>query len=487
MKRYILKLGILAVFSAFILTSCTESFPEVNTDPDRAKDAPATNVLAFTLRYYGSTFFDPWADMNELSTYAGYLTKIQYIDEARYNFRPGVVENHWYYGYILLNNINEIKKKAIADGADNLLGVAKVMEVLIVQNMTDRWRDIPYSDAIKMAEGVLLPTYDTQEQIYPALLAVLAEANTLLSTPAAADQLGDGDLLYHGSVKAWQKLANSLRLRLAMRISGVAPDVAKQVVETILGNPAANPVMTANKDNAMIVWPGTSPYEEPWYADSKGRDDHGVSDVLVDALKDLEDPRLPVYALPATADGEYRGFIIGALAQPSLPTISRIGTRFRKDPAGFSPVFRYAEVEFCIAEAAKKGWATGTTTQEAYEAGVRASLEENGIDNADIEAYLTTGKGKFEDTFEQIYWQQWIALYKQGMEGWSLYRRTGVPTTHYVAPGSPYPGHNAPPFRYPYPDNEGTLNGANSKTFRDQVVDNFWGKQMWFDQRTGLQ
>ena len=158
MKRYILKLGILAVFSALILTSCTESFPEVNTDPDRAKDAPATNVLAFTIRYYGSTFFDPWADMNEPSTYAGYLAKIQYIDEARYNFRPGVVENNWYYGYILLNNINEIKKKAVADGADNLLGAAKVLEVLIVQSMTDRWRDIPYSDAIKMSEGILLPT-----------------------------------------------------------------------------------------------------------------------------------------------------------------------------------------------------------------------------------------------------------------------------------------------------------------------------------------
>lgn len=473
MKRYILKLGILAVFSALILTSCTESFPEVNTDPDRAKDAPATNVLAFTIRYYGSTFFDPWADMNEPSTYAGYLAKIQYIDEARYNFRPGVVENNWYYGYILLNNINEIKKKAVADGADNLLGAAKVLEVLIVQSMTDRWRDIPYSDAIKMSEGILLPTYDTQEEIYPALLEVLAEANTLLATPTAADQLGDGDLLYHGDVEAWQKLANSLRLRLAMRISGVAPEIAKPVVETILGNPATNPVMTSNDDNAMFIWPGASPYEEPWYADSKGRDDHGVSDVLVNALLALDDPRLPVYALPAISDGAYRGFTIGANAQPALPTISRIGTRFRKDPTGFSPIFRYAEVEFCIAEAAKKGWTTGTTAQEAYEAAVRASLEENEIDDADIDTYLSTGEGAFDDTFEQIYLQQWIALFKQGMEGWSLYRRTGVPTTHYVAPGSLFTGHNAPPFRYPYPDNEGTLNGANSKAFRDQVEDNF--------------
>jgi hypothetical protein len=488
MKKYILKLGVLIFLSVLIISSCTESFEEVNTDPDRAKDAPATNVMAFVIRYYSSTFYDAWADMNEPSTYAGYLAKIQYIDEARYNFRPGTVESNWYYGYILLNNINEIKKKAIADGADNLLGVAKVLEALIVQSMTDRWRDIPYSDAIKLDDGILLPAYDTQEEIYPALLELLAEANDLLSTTAATDQLGEGDLLYGGlddQVEKWQKLANSMRLRLAMRISGVAPAVARPVVEAVLGNPAANPIMESNDDNAMFIWPGTSPYEEPWYVDSKTRDDHGVSDVLVNTLSSLNDPRLPVYAVPATSDEQFRGFTIGAAAQPSLGTISRIGTRFRGDKAGFSPIFRYSEVMFSIAEASLKGWTTGTTAEAAYEEAVTASLEENEIAQAAIDSYLG-GSGAFAGTLQQIYLQQWIALFKQGMEGWSLYRRTGIPSSHYVAPGSFFPGHNTPPLRYPYPANEGTLNGANNKPFSDQVVDNFWGKPMWFDQRTGL-
>ncbi len=485
MKKYILKFGVLIFLAVFAFSSCTEKFEEINTDPDRAKDAPATNVLAFVLRYYSATFHDAWADMNEPSTYAGHLAKIQYIDEARYNFRPGTVENNWYYGYILLNNINEIKKKATADGADNLLGVAKVLESMIVQTMSDRWRDIPYSDAIKLSEGILLPTYDTQEEIYPALLDVLAEANNLLATPATTDQIGEGDMIFAGDVLKWQKLANSLRLRIAMRISGVAAQTAKPVVEAILGNPAANPVMESNDDNAMFVWQGTSPYEEPWYTDSKTRDDHSVADVLVNELIALSDPRLPVYAVPAADDGQYRGFTIGAVAQPSLSSVSRIGTRFRKDPAGFSPMMRYAEVMFCVAEASKLEWTTGTTAQEAYEAGVTASLEENGIAQAAIDAYLAGG-GAFADDLDQIYLQQWIALFKQGMEAWSLYRRTGIPSTNYVAPGSFFPGHNSPPFRYPYPANEGTLNGTNSKPFSDQVTDNFWGKQMWYDTRTGV-
>lgn len=485
MKKYIIKFAVLTSLFVLVFSSCTDSFEDVNTDPDRAKDAPATNVMAFVIRYYCSTFFDVWADMNEPSTYAGYLAKIQYIDESRYVFRTTTVENNWYYGYILLNNINEIKKKAIADEANNLLAAAKVLEALIVQNMTDRWRDIPYSDAIRMDEGVLLPAYDTQEEIYPALLASLAEAADLFDPDG--DLLGDGDILYGGDIELWQKLTNSLRLRLAMRISGVSATLAQQTVEAILGNSTAYPVMTSNDDNAMFMWPGTSPYEEPWYVDSKGRDDHAVSDVLVNALAGLNDPRLPVYALPAESDGLYHGFTIGAEAQPSLPTVSRIGIRFRKTPDGFSPILRYAEVMFNIAEASKNGWSTGMTTQEAYEEGVRASLEENGIDDADINTYLTSaGHGAFDDTYEQIYLQEWIALFKQGIEGWSLYRRTGVPTTHYVAPGSRYTGHNSPPFRYPYPANEATLNGANSSPFIDEVVDDFWGKKMWYDQRTGV-
>jgi hypothetical protein len=126
------------------------------------------------------------------------------------------------------------------------------------------------------------------------------------------------------------------------------------------------------------------------------------------------------------------------------------------------------------------------TAEEAYEAAVTASCEENGVDAADIATYLA-GDAAFDGTLEQIYWQEWIALFKQGMEAWSLYRRTGVPTTHYVAPASMYPGHNAPPFRYPYPNNELTLNGGNSNSFAAEVEDYFWGKQMWWDTRTGVQ
>lgn len=484
MKRYIGKILAMTFLAAFLVIGCTDSFEEVNTDPDRAKDAPATNVLAFVLRYHSSTYYDVWNNMSEPSTYGGHLTKIQYIDEARYQFRPGTVENKWYYGYITLQNVAEIKKKAEADEAKNLLGVAKVLEAFIYQAMTDTWRDIPYTEANKLSDGILLPKYDKQEDIYPALLATLAEANTLLAS--GTDALGDGDLLFGGDTEKWQKFANSLRLRLAMRISGVNSALAKSTVETIMGNQAANPIMESNDDNAFFWWPGVNPYEEPWMVDAKGRDDHAVSDLLVNHLKALNDPRLPVYAIPAVADGEYRGFTIGAVAQPSLPSVSRIGTRFRRTAAGFSPYMRYSETMFYVAEAAMKGYSVGMTAETAYNKAVEASILENGLEQDDADAYLAA-EAKFNNTTDQVYEQMWIALFKQGMEAWSLFRRTGVPKDHYVAPGSPYSGHNSPPFRYPYPQNEMTYNKANAEAFVNEVADDYWGKKMWWDTRAGVQ
>ncbi len=485
MKKYIEKIFAFVFIVTLLLTGCTDKFGEINTDPDRAKDAPATNVLAWVIRTYSDSYYDVWNTLNEPCTYGGHIAKIQYIDESRYVFRPGVVKGKWSDGYVILNNIKEIKKKAEADEATNLMAVAKVLEAYIYQIMTDTWRDIPYTDALKMGDGVILPKYDKQEDIYPALLNTLKEANELFNQ-GGKDRLGVGDILFKEDIAKWQKFCNSLRLRLAIRISEVDPNLAKSTVEGIMGNLSANPIMESNADNAFFWYPGSSPYEEPWFEDAKGRDDHAVSDVLINALKDLKDPRLSVYALPAESDGEYRGYTIGAASQPNLSTVSRIGDRFRKNPAGFSPYMRYAEVLFHIAEAAKKGYSVGKTAKEAYEAAVTASMIENDVEDAKITAYLSE-EGAFDGTLEQIYLQEWIALFKQGMETWSLYRRTGIPTTHYVAPGSSYTGHNSPPFRYPYPQNESSLNGANSKPFVDEVKDDFWGKKMWWDTRTGVQ
>jgi hypothetical protein len=236
------------------------------------------------------------------------------------------------------------------------------------------------------------------------------------------------------------------------------------------------------------MWASSTPYQEPWYNDFKTRDDHGISKPMVDSLKSLSDPRLQVYAKPAASDGQYRGVEIGPPGTlPAIGQYSRIGVRFRETPAGFSPFMRYSEVQFILAEAALKGWNTGITAAAAYSNGITASMNENGITDAPtITTYINGPKVLWDGDVKKIYMQKWISLYKNGHETWAEERRTDFPLL-LAAPGSPFPGHNRPPFRYPYPTDETTLNGNNSASFVKDIKDDFWGKKMWWDTRTGVQ
>lgn len=262
MKKYIKNIALACMFGATLMsTSCTDSFEQVNTDPDNATDVPTTNLLGYSLYYTSYRLYDRWFAMDEPMTFCGYAAKMTYIDESRYNFRTGVQDANWEYLYRIYNNIKDIQRRS--EGTPNMMNVAKVMEVHLIQIATDRWRDVPYSDAVNMTGGVLQPKYDKQEDIYPALLAKLKEAADGFIA-GGDDELGEGDFLFNGDLTKWQKYCNSLRLRLAMRISEVAPDLAKQTVEEILGDPTNYPIMTSNSDNAFFWWIGTDPnYYEP--------------------------------------------------------------------------------------------------------------------------------------------------------------------------------------------------------------------------------
>jgi len=467
------------------LGSCTKDFEEINTNPNAPTEAPASNVLAFAIQDHAANVYDSWGLMDEPATYSGQIAKTAYVDESRYQFRDGTVENNWTYVSRELKNLELVKMQAREQGNANMEAASTIFQTFIWQYATDRWRDLPFTTALQGDEGVILQEYSTQEEIYPELLNRLKTAADLLNQ-GSIDELGSGDILFSGDLDKWKKFANSLRLRVAIRISGIAPDLARANIEEIAGNPTQYPVMESNDDNAFVWWPGTQPYYEPWADALLARVDYGSSATMINTLKDLADPRLAVYAKPAISDGQYRGAVVG-LADANTPnpnTISNIGARFADDRAGFTPFMRASEVQFILAEAALNGWNVGVSAQEAYEAGVRLSLEENEISASAISAYLA-GNGKWDNSKTTLYLQKWISLFKNGHEAWAETRRTDIPLMS-AAPGSPYPGHNRPPFRYPYPTSETTLNGANSAPFVAEVEDYFWGKKMWWDTRANV-
>jgi hypothetical protein len=238
--------------------------------------------------------------MNEPSSYANHLGKIQYIDEAAYRFREGVVNSLWASTYVNINDLDIIIRNESAEGGNpNYLAMAMTFRAYIYQLATDRWKDIPYTEAARGHEGITNPTYDTQEAIYTDLLNQLKQAQGLY-TAAPAFSIGGNDVLFGGDMMKWKRFTNSLRLRMATRISGVVPAVARTNIEEILTNQATFPIMTDNADNAYLWWQPGTPYREPWMNDGINRDDHGVCKTIIDIMKEHSDPRLPVYAgLPA--------------------------------------------------------------------------------------------------------------------------------------------------------------------------------------------
>lgn len=488
-----------ALASLALLSSCTKSFEDVNTDPDALTEPPPTNILANVIRNTGEEF---GGDVSGYGTFAGYIVKIQYMD-----YMDGLVPtnntygNRWYACYYNNAQLKDLLAKT-ADAPDsyrNIRLVARLWQCYMWQYLTDGWRDVPYSDALKGTEedGQILKTkYDKQEDIYPAVLDSLKAVADDMAAGFGEDYLGDGDFIYKNDdqdpekeMKQWQRFCNSLRLRMAMRISGVAPELAKSTIEEIATNPAEYPIIDANADNCQLYWPGAAPYYEPWYDDGYiGRrlDNYGLFDIFIDHLNDTGDPRVAAVANKAN-DGKYRGFENGAPSAPSnLAHYSFIGNRYMNNPAGFTPFFKSCESYYILAEAAMLGYNVGISAQEAYEKAVRLSMEGNGVSTAQTDAYLRGG-GKWNNTKERIWWDEWVALFKDNFEAWALYRRTGIPSTNYPSKGSIYGNaHNSQPFRLPYPDNQYLYNKENLDVPLADVSDYVWGKQMWWDTRTGV-
>ena len=490
--KNIFKLTTVAALATTLMLggSCTSNFDEINTDPDALATGSPTNMLGYVLR---STGTQHGAIGDATATWAGYIVKIQYMDNFNYLPTNNTYGNKFSCCYRMNEQLNDILSLTESSAADlkNIRWAARIWKEFLWLWCTDQFGDIPYSEANQVSDGLYTPKYDDQSTIYPAILANLKTIADEMAGGAGEDAIGEGDFLFGGDVTLWQKFCNSLRMRAAMRIVNVAPELAQSTIEEICQNPTAYPLLETSEENAYFYWQGSDPYFEPWYDDSRTRDDWGMSNIFVAHMTSTNDPRISAMMKPAS-DGEYRGYENGALASPSnLQTISRIGAMYRDEAAGFTPILKSCENHFIKAEAALRGWNVGTTAQAAYEEGVRVSMEDNGVSDAAADAYLAAA-GKWDGTFERIYMEEWVALFKEGVEAWSLYRRTGYPQE--IVTSGEYPGafnsfgttHNDVPFRMPYPDNEYQYNEDNVRAAAANIVDNTWGEQMWWDTRTGV-
>jgi len=379
----------------------------------------------------------------------------------------------------------------------NITSQARIWKVFLMHRMTDAWGDVPYEEAFQGLEGNRTPAYDPQEEIYRSMLTTLETAADALDPSITGERfrLGESDLLFGDDLERWRHFANSLRLRLAMRISEVDPALAEQHVQDILQNRA---IISSNAGSARrpTTKGGELITQNPLSVIDLFDDDR-VSELVVDTLKALDDPRLPVYAdtiLTAFQDtvtfrGLPNGLGAGTLSGLDENRYSKTGDPVRRQDVPV-PVLLYPEVKFLEAEAALRNWGPGPA-QDHYEEGIRASLAMYDItDPQTVQDYLQQPEVAWDrnesgaEKLEKIITQKWIALFSQGFEMWAEFRRTGYPRLRQIPNDGDTNGEV--PSRILYVSVEKNTNTENVEAAAQRIGGDAMTTDVWWDEEQSI-
>jgi len=487
------------VLAAGVAGCNADDITKVNENPNNPTNAPAGAVFTRAVTD-GMGRFLGWAyNGRATALVTQHLAQTQYPDEDQYR-RIDANSTSGYFNSPYTGELEDLQKVVDAGTTDKrpaIYGPALAMQTLIFQYITDTFGDIPYSEALKgdAAEGVLLPKYDAQKDVYAGMLASLTKVAADLATPGAVT-LGTADPIYSGSPAAWQRFANTLHARLAMRLINVDPAAAASELQKALGGPGGT--FRSNADNAVMRWPGDGIFNNSWSDNFKTRDDHRISQTLMNAMLANNDPRIPVYAQPTVADPtKYAGMPNGLVATQAATyfnTSSRIGAVFFPGATAYgnfggggasypTQILTYAELLFTKAEAAERGIAGLSAGQAAqfYNDAITASMNQWGVtDAAKIAAFLAQPgvayKGGVEG-LKQIAVQKWIALFTDGGDAWAEWRRTCQPTTLKAGPAAIV---QYIPRRFYYSTTETSANSENlAAAVARQGPDNFGTRVYW--------
>jgi hypothetical protein len=445
MKKYInniFKTAGLSLIFVLSLSSCEKWIDtSLNTDPDSPADVPMKLMLPAIEQKLGYNMGG-----NEIvRTTNIWMQQFDGVDrqsftEATYQLVPGDVNNLWsaFYPGILMNS-KVLLDKAVKTESPHNAGVAKVIIGTTLGIATDLFGDMPFREAFRGNENILTPKFDTQEQIYDTLFAILNSAITNLGSATNAIPI-TGDVIYGGSTAKWIKAANSIKARHLLQLSLVNGNAAYTAALT-----AAASGFSSNADDFLVPWNADN--HNPIFQFMEQRGDVRMGASLINLMKASNDPRLPFYA-EEDGEGEYTGSISGS--QNDLA--SKPGTYVAGEITP-TVIMSYAELKFIEAEANFRLGQTGPA-QAAFEAAVAASvLKVTGSANA---TWLNANINGVSVTLELIMAQKYIATIGTN-QAFADYRRTGLPTM-------PLPIGaviSAMPVRFPYAQEEITYNGEN--------------------------
>jgi hypothetical protein len=520
-KKYLILLSVVCLFA------CTKKFDTINTDPNRPNkvqpDFLLTTSQLNTLNLYGG-------DMNRVvffnytQHFSGFQGEFQ-----RYTYNDNSNNTYWANTYI--NCLQpayqiEVNYKNNPSYANRVL-IARIWKDFIFSNAVSMWGSIPMDGALTGSPSV---PYTKEQDVYYKLLSDLKNIGDSINLngdkyAALADKIYGGDLL------KWKKFANTLRLRLAMRISNDGPngdpEYAKKVVQDIYQN-GSQYTITAQNETAAMNWGTTSDtwsylYNSVVYNYNANK---AVIPVLCESLvyytQPYNDPRLTVYGQPAKqgpnkgkyfgqnisygGGGKYAGSITNPHNGLKQDDYSYIGARFLQPDAEYI-FLSWAEAALLKAEAALKGWwGDANNASQYYYEGIGASFDHYGLTSVQAQAYENTPGIKWGtasdtvgrsaqfmdwiqictsyvpsgDNFRQITMQHWLAIPGQGVDAWALIKRSG--TLDLEPQFATYDGEYAYlPQRLQYPGSEYATNPKEVNNAASWLggPDNLWTK-LWY-------
>ena len=461
---------------ALALTSCSDTLDDINKNPNATETPLAPYLLTGTLKQGADLYWGSTNNFDSSLLFAQHWAKIQYTEPDRYDVSNASFTTLWNTGYAtLITDLNTILNFPEAQANSNYKGIALTLRSWTFLLLTDAYGSIPYKEAgLKVT-----PSYDPQWEVYTGLLEDLKQAQALLAT---ANGTVTGDLVYKGDILKWKKLVNSLRLRIALRISDREPALAKQAAIDATSDAAG--LISSNNDTFKFTYI-SSPQQNPASAWFETRDDYRISKTMVDKLYELSDPRLPVYAqLPSDASvGKYVGAANGLSNSDAnnqgFAKTSKPGTYFLTS-ASPAVIASYSETLFNLSEAVARGFIAGDAEQ-LYKSAITASFNQFGITDATVIAnYLNQATVQYDATnyAKSIGTQKWIAFYGQGLDAFTEWRRLDYPVLT-AGPATVLDGKI--PSRFFYPGTEQSLNGDNYNAAVAGQGKDLLTTKLWFD------
>ena len=442
-----------AATAALAITSCTSDLSNLNGNVKAPEAVPAGALFANATMGFFDYASVQNVNQNNLRLWAQHWTQCTYVDESNFMLDDRDANGATFTRmYVTVIRDCEEARKALLDVVASPEEIAsstaaiEVMEVLAYMFLVDLFGDVPYTDALSETN---VPTYDDDASIYADLLARLDVASSDLS---GMSSFGSSDIIYGGDAASWKMAANSLMLRMAIRMIDIDPANAKMYGEKAI----ASGVFASSSDDMRLFYSSAPPHTHPMWETlvQSGRTDYIASNTLGDVMNAHMDPRRASFFQNLDSVGNITAAPHGL--QSDYYQFSQPGSAL-EDPTWSHAAVSSVEVEFLLAHAAVAGWAGAGDAATHYDAGVTGSIVEWGGSAADATTYLAQAGVAFDASTAaaQIGTEKWVAMYSNASEAYNTVRQYDL--TMNVADLA----QTVTPNRYSYPLTETSLNTAN--------------------------